>query len=129
MIFLVGLAEWLPSDENCFKDKAKTVMTTPFRLYEFNRMPFGLSKAPATFQRLMECCLGDLTFQTCLIYRDDIIVFTRCFSEMLQHLEEVLQRLSKCKLFQCKMTYLGHVVSAASVEPDPGKTCLGGLAV
>ena len=113
------------------KDKAKTAMTTPFGLYEFNRMPFGLTNAPATFQRLMECCLGDLNFRTCLIYLDDVIVFARSFPEMLQRLEEVLQRLgeyglklkmSKCKLFQRRLTYLGHVVSAAGVEPDPEKT-------
>ena len=113
------------------KDKAKTAVTTPFGLYEFNRMPFGLTNAPATFQRLMECCLGDLNFQTCLIYLDDEIVFARSFSEMLQRLEEVLQRLgeyglrlkmSKYKLFQRKLTYLGHVVSEADVEPDPEKT-------
>ena len=106
-------------------------MTTPFGLYEFNRMPFGLTNAPATFQRLMECCLGDLNFRTCLIYLDDVIVFARSFPEMLQRLEEVLQRLgeyglklkmSKCKLFQRRLTYLGHVVSAAGVEPDPEKT-------
>ena len=113
------------------KDKAKTAMTTPFGLYEFNRMPFGLTNAPATFQRLMECCLGDLNFRTCLIYLDDVIVFTRSFPEMLQHLEQVLQclgeyglklKMSKCKLFQRKLTYLGPVVSAAGVEPDPEKT-------
>lgn len=113
------------------KDKAKTAMTTPFGLFEFNRMPFGLTNAPATFQRLMESCLGDLNFRTCLIYLDDVIVFARSFLEMLQRLEEVLQRLgqyglklkiSKCKLFQRKLTYLGHVVSAVGVEPDPEKT-------
>ena len=112
-------------------DKTKTAMTTPFGLYEFNRMPFGLTNAPATFQRLMESCLGDLNFRTCLVYLDDVIVFARSFPEMLERLEEVLRRLgeyglklktSKCKLFQRKLTYLGHVVSAAGVEPDPEKT-------
>ena len=102
------------------KDKVKTAMTTSFGLYEFNRMPFGLTNALATFQRLMECCLGDLNFRTCLIYLNDVIVFARSFSEMLQRLEEVLQRLgeyglklkmSKCKLFQRKLTYLGHLLA------------------
>ena len=67
-------------------------MTTPFGLYELNRMPFGLTNAPATFQRLMKCCLGDLDFRTCFIYLNDVIVFARSFAEMLQRLEEVLQR-------------------------------------
>ena len=106
-------------------------MTTPFRLYEFNRMPFGLTNAPATFQRLMECCPGHLNFWTCLIYLDDVIVFATSFPEMLQRLEEVLQHLgeyglklkiSKSKLFERKMTYLGRIIRAAGVEPDPEKT-------
>ena len=66
------------------KDKAKTAMTTSFRLYEFNMMPFGLTNEPATFQMLM-----DLNFQTCPIYLDDVIIFARSFPEMLQCLEEV----------------------------------------
>lgn len=111
-------------------DKAKTAMTTPFGMYEFNRMPFGLTNAPATFQRLMESCLGNRIFRTCLVYLDDVVIFGRSFPEMLERLEEVLQRLrdfglklktSKCKLFQRKLIYLGHVVSAAGVEPDPEK--------
>ena len=66
------------------KDKAKTAMTTSFRLYEFNMMPFGLTNEPAAFQMLM-----DLNFQTCPIYLDDVIIFARSFPEMLQCLEEV----------------------------------------
>ena len=106
-------------------------MTIPFWLYEFNRMPFGLTNAPVTFQKVMECCLGHLNFQSCLLYLDDMIVFARVFPETLQHLEEILQclgqyglklKMSKCKLFQSKLTYLGHVVSATSMEPDPEKT-------
>ena len=108
-----------------------TAITTRFGLYELNRMPFGLTNAPATFQRLMESCLGDLNFHTCLVYLDDVIVFARIFPEMLERLEEVLQCLreyglklktSKCKLFQGKLTYLSHVVSAAGVVPDLEKT-------
>ena len=111
-------------------DKPKTAMTTPFGLFEFNRMPFGLTNAPATFQRLMERCLTGLNLKICLAYLDDVIVFARTFEEMLERLEAVLKRLgghdlklkpSKCKLFQTKLTYLGHVVSKDGVEPDPEK--------
>ena len=89
-------------------------------------MPFGLTNEPATFQMLK-----DVNFQTCPIYLDDVIIFARSFSEILQCLEEVLVglgeyglklKMSKCKLFQPKLTYLGHIVSAASMEPDPEKT-------
>ena len=112
------------------RDKPKTAMTTPFGLYEFNRMPFGLTNAPATFQRLMERCLVGLNLRICLVYLDDVIVFGSSFEEVLERLETVLKRLgdfglklkaSKCQLFYTKLSYLGHVVSAAGVSPDPDK--------
>ena len=113
------------------EDKAKTAFTTPLGFYEANRMPFGLTNAPATFQRLMERCVGDLNLKTCLVYLDDIIVFSSTFEEHLERLESVLTRLqqhglklkpSKCHLFRSSVKYLGHVISAAGVETDPDKT-------
>ena len=53
-------------------DREKTAFTTPLGLFEFNRMPFGLCNAPATFQRLMQKCLGDKVNYFLLIYLDDI---------------------------------------------------------
>lgn len=53
------------------QDQAKTAVTTPFGLYEWTRMPFGLCNTPATFQRLMETVLGDYLFDMLLIYLDD----------------------------------------------------------
>ena len=105
----------------------------PLGFYEFNRLPFGLSNAPATYQRLMEECLGDLHLKTCLIhvYLDDLIIFSNTFDEHLQRLKLVLQRLrecglklapKKCKFFYRKVAYVGHVVSAHGVETDPSKT-------
>ena len=113
------------------EDKAKTAFTTPLGFYEANRMPFGLTNAPATFQRLMERCVGDLNLKTCLVYLDDIIIFSSTFEEHLERLESVLARLqyhglklkpSKCQLFRTSVKYLGHVISAAGVETDPDKT-------
>ena len=49
----------------------------PLGFYECERMPFGLTNATATFQRLMESCLGDLHLNWCIIYLDDIIVFSK----------------------------------------------------
>ena len=93
-------------------------------------MPFGLTNAPATFQRLMEQCLHGLNLKICLAYLDDVIVFARTFEEMLERLEIVLKRLgeyglklkvSKCRLFQTKLAYLGHIVSEQGVARDPNK--------
>lgn len=113
------------------RDKEKTAFTTPFGLYEFNRMPFGLCNAPATFQRLMQRCLGNLVNDSLLIYLDDVIVFSPDFHSHLRHLEEVFQCLynhglklqpKKCHLFQREVTYLGHVISEQGVATDPAKT-------
>ena len=71
-----------------------------------------------------------MNLKICLAYLDDIIVFAKSFTEMLDRLEAVLCRLSKyglklkpskCKLFQMQLTYLGHVVSREGVGPDPDK--------
>lgn len=60
-------------------DRSKTAFTTPMGLFEFNRMPFGLCNAPVTFQRLMEACLGDMNYESVLLYLDDIITFSENF--------------------------------------------------
>lgn len=112
------------------KDKAKTAFCTPFGLFEFNRMPFGLCNAPSTFQRLMERIFGDQSLQSLLLYLDDIVVFSSTFEDHLQRLELVLVRLQehhlklkfkKCQFFQREVKYLGHIVSAAGVATDPDK--------
>ena len=93
-------------------------------------MPFGLTNAPSSFQRLMACVLSGLTSEQCLIYIDDIIVFSATFSEHLVRLRKVFQRVqdaglklkaSKCRFVQPKVCYLGNIVSADGVEPDPAK--------
>lgn len=112
------------------KDKPKTAFCTPFGLFEFNRMPFGLCNAPSTFQRLMERIFGDQSFQSLLLYLDDIVVFSATFEDHLHRLELVLSRLQehnlklklqKCNFFQQEVKYLGHIVSADGVATDPDK--------
>ena len=112
-------------------DKEKTALTVgPLGFYECNRMPFGLCNAPATFQRLMENCFGDINMQSCLIYLDDIVVFSRTFEEHVERLSLVFERLAeaglklspaKCRLFQDKIKYLGHNVSSEGIATDPEK--------
>ena len=112
-------------------DREKTAFVTPFGIHQFRVMPFGLCNAPGTFQRLMELVLAGLNWTTCLVYLDDIIIFSRTVEEHLQRLQEILERLknaglklkpSKCHLLRKSVKYLGHVISEHGVETDPEKT-------
>ena len=103
----------------------------PLGFFECERMPFGLRNAPATFQILMESCLGDLHLNCCIIYLDDIIVFSETPQEHIKRLYGVFQKLAsaglklkpnKCEFFKKKITYLGYVVSEEGIEVDPKKT-------
>lgn len=81
------------------KDRDKTAFTSREGLFRFVRMPFGLMNAPSTFQRMMDCVLRGLSWRTCLVYLDDIIVFTK--GSVMQHVVEVamvLQRLENAGL-------------------------------
>ena len=111
-------------------DREKTAFTTPMGLYEFNRMPFGLSNAPATFQRFMERCFGDQSCETLMFYLDDIIVFSADFQSHLERLDMVFSRLakhglkakpSKCHLLKTSINFLGHVASEDGISTDPDK--------
>ncbi|CAB3997933.1 Hypothetical predicted protein [Paramuricea clavata] len=86
-----------------------TAFITPWGLYEWTRIPFGLMNAPANFQRFMKNYLGDLRSKICIPYLDDVIVFSKTFKEHVQQLQEGLQRLKshgvklkpkKCNLFK-----------------------------
>lgn len=111
-------------------DRPKTAFTTPFGLYEYLRMPFGLCNAPATFQRLMQATMSDLAFQIVLIYLDDLLVFSSTFQDHLVRLETVLSRLrdtglkikvEKCHFLQPEVKFLGHQVSCQGISTDPDK--------
>eukprot|EP00731_Ephydatia_muelleri_P030185 Em0021g708a len=112
------------------RDREKTAFVTPFGLFQFRVMPFGLCNAPATFQRLMERVLAGLHWMTCLVYLDDIIIFSRSVETHVKQLKEVLERLKiaglkirpkKCHLLQTSVQYLGHVISAEGIRTDPQK--------
>ena len=98
--------------------------------WEYNKMPFGLSNSPTTYQRVVEECLGDLNMKICVVYIDDLIIFSRTFEEHLDNLEKVFNKLreyqlklapEKCHFFRTKVEFLGHVVSAEGIETDPAK--------
>ena len=94
-------------------------------------MGFGLCNTPATFQRLMVCVLNSLNFEICLLYIDDIIVFSENFEHHLERLSSVLDRLQKanlkispkkCCLFQNQVSFLGHFVNSDGIASYPAKT-------
>ena len=95
-------------------------------VYEFLRMLYGLCNAPATFQRLMQNCLGELNLTYTLIYLDDVIVYSCTEDEHLTQLRAMFERFresglklkpSKCNFFHTEINYLGHTVSAKEMEP------------
>jgi len=108
-------------------DHDKTAFTTKRGLYRFKRMPFGLMNAPPTFQRMMNGVLRGLTWLTCLVYLDDIVVFTRGGIE--RHVVEVAAvldrfrvagltlKLKKCVFATRSMEYLDHELSEEGVRP------------
>ena len=112
------------------KSKEVTAFTTSKGHWEFNVLPFGLTNAPATFQRLMDLVLTGLHWSECLVYLDDIIIFGRTFDEHLSRLRTVLERLnqagltlkpSKCQWARNEVIYLGHLIDGTGIRPDPAK--------
>ena len=105
-----------------------TFTVGPLGFYECIHMPFGLTNTPATFQRLMESYLGELHLQYCIIYLDDIIIFSKTPEEHLCHLRLVFKKISeaglklkpsKCEFFKTRLQYLGHIVSEQGIETNP----------
>jgi hypothetical protein len=103
----------------------------PLEFYEFNRMFFGLTNSPSTYQRMMEECLSDLHWKICCIFIDDVIIFGKTYEEHLDNLRLVFDRIrqynmklapEKCSFFTRKVKYVGNVVSEGGVEVDPAKT-------
>jgi hypothetical protein len=114
----------IPLEENSRK---YTAFRTPKGLFQFTVMPFGLSNAPATFQRCMENILGDLHWTGVLVYLDDILIHAEDTDTCLRLAREVFQRLrvadltinlKKCQFFPNSMKYLGHIIGNGSIRPD-----------
>ena len=107
------------------ESKPKTAFATHSGLYEFRRMPFRLANAP-----LKHAVLCGLQYHICLVYLDDIIIYSCSFHDHLDHLNDVFSRLrsanvklkpSKCSFARSSVEYLGHVVSHDGIKPDPSK--------
>ena len=104
----------------------KTAICTPFGLFEFIRVPFGLPNTGQTFQRLMNEILCGLPFV--FVYLDDMLIASRTHKEHVQHLQQVLTifkqhglilNCKKCVLWASTVDYLGHMVTAEGISPLP----------
>ena len=112
------------------RDIEKTAFAWKGQLFEYTRMPFGLCNAPATFQATMDSILRDDKWQCAIPYLDDVIIYSRSIDEHQQHLKRILGKLKgaglvlngdKCKFFKDKIEYLGQIITAGKIKPDPRK--------
>jgi len=111
-------------------DKVKTAFATKSGLYEFNVLPFGLTNAPASFQRAMDSLFSGMLGKQCLIYLDDIIVLGKDEKTHAKNLAAVLDRVrsaanlcvnfGKCSFGKPRIEYLGHEITPAG-HPTAGK--------
>lgn len=111
-------------------DYEKTAFICEQGLFHFRVLPFGVVNGPASFQRLMHKVLGDLVGRCCYVYLDDIVCYSTDVTQHLVDLQSVFHRLraagltvnvEKCQFLHQEMRYLGHVISADGLKPDPDK--------
>ena len=111
-------------------DKNYTAFSTSHGHFEYNRMPFKLKNALATFQRMMDNAFRGLIGTRCFAYMDDIVIFGETIQKHNENLEAVLERIktlglrlepSKCEYLKPELEYLGHVITKDGVKPNPEK--------
>ena len=112
------------------EDRPKTAFATDWGLNECNVMSFGLTNAPATFQRMMTMILGSEIGKTCLVYLDDILIYSSSREQHYKDVYVICFRLAasglklkwkKCKIEQKEVEYLGHIISSQFIKPSPMK--------
>ena len=112
------------------KSSKYTAFSCDFGFFEYAVMPMGLTNACATFQRLMDNVLREFLGKTCLVYLDDIIIFSKDLEEHHQHVKEIAEclrkhnlkvKLSKCKFAQNHVEYLSHIIGEGTIKPNPAK--------
>jgi hypothetical protein len=111
-------------------DIEKTAFRTHRGLFQFKRMPFGLRNGPSIFQRVMQGILAPYLWLFCLVYIDDIVVFSKSYEEHITHLDKVLEAIeksgitlspNKCHLFYSSILLLGHKVSRLGLSTHAEK--------
>ena len=112
------------------EDKCKTAFVMDGNLFEFNVMPFGSMNAPSTFQRLVDRVLRGLTWKQCLVYIDDVLIFSKSFEDHLCDIDEVLCRFTyaglklkptKCIFAENEVEYLGFKFTDKGLQPTTTK--------
>src|SRR6266542_4413653 len=112
------------------KSREVIAFITPWRLFEWNRMPFSLCNIPATFQWLMNQVLRKYLRKFILVYLDDIIIYSKTFEKYKEHVRLVFEALraaslmmkpKKCKFTQKELRFFGHIISANRIKTDPDK--------
>jgi len=109
------------------RSRKYTAFLTAYGLYQFKVIPFGLVNAPAIFQRLMNDVLRNYLRKFCLIYLDDIIIYSKNLKNYKRHVRKVLQAIrsagfklkpAKCKWFKQEIIFLGHKIRVNEIKPD-----------
>lgn len=112
------------------QDVPKTAFRTRYGHYEWKVMPFGLTNAPATFQTLMNNIMAPCLDKFVIVFLDDICIYSKTSEDHLIHIDKVLSILQQHQLYvgldksafgQHEISFLGHVISADGVKPDPKK--------
>jgi hypothetical protein len=110
------------------EDRPKTAFSTPWGLYQYKKVPFGLTNGPASYSRLIQLALSGVPRAVALPYLDDTIIHSTDMRQHFRNLEWILRihrraglrlKPSQCQLFQDQVEYLGHLISRHGVKPIP----------
>ena len=112
------------------EDRLKTAFATEWGLFECNVMSFGLTNSPATFQRMITMIIGNEIGKSCLVYLDDILIYSSNREQHFRDVNVICFRLAasglklkwkKCKVEQTEVEYLGHIISSEYIKSSPMK--------
>lgn len=118
----------IPLDDS---SKHLTSFCTPWNLFQFKRVPYGLAIGGQALSRLLDSIFHDIKFKYLFHYLDDLVIYSKDFDSHLKHISEVLKRLgeanltvnpSKVRFAHHEISFLGHLISHKSLKIDPSRT-------
>ena len=110
------------------RDRHKTAFLTKYGLFEHKRMAFGLTNAPASFQRVISLVLSGMLWHEVLAYIDDVIIKGKSFVDHVRNLFKTFTRFrqnnlklkpKKCHFFEHETLFLGHMITPQGVKINP----------